>query len=445
LSVASQPAFLIPGFFFVIAAGFAREYDGEDLSAEPYHLAIPIVASTAACFILTILIWLFDFTLRYLQNKPSKRVSLPGLFVCLLNFYWMTAPLALLYGIPFERFSSELAAVENNLLLLALVALWRVTLMIRCVSVLFRCSLIPSGIVVLFFSCMVAWIATQLAPFPVLNFMGGFRISEAENTLAFTIFAVTVCSFLGMCVFGILYLITPFAGKLMKWEQPKKVLEDESPSKPSPYVVCTSVAVLSILIWIPLLDGPQQEQRNRRLFSKAVSNDDFASAIQLLEGKTIDDFPPYWGPPPRYSYNELKPKIETAIFKLIVGDAPDWIVDLYLRKLSRSPWYVDFNLQALYGKVTSEQIKVFIDKLKQREKKGYKDTKLIANFYTERRNKKFPLIRPIEGDSEGAIEAKQKRKLIRQLIDYSGKEHEEYHNPPTGRLFELYFKKNPAW
>jgi hypothetical protein len=36
------------GLLFVIAAGFAREYDGEDLLHEPWHLAIPLGASLAS-------------------------------------------------------------------------------------------------------------------------------------------------------------------------------------------------------------------------------------------------------------------------------------------------------------------------------------------------------------------------------------------------------------
>jgi hypothetical protein len=33
------------GILFVLSAGFARDYDGEDLLHEPWHLTIPFAAS----------------------------------------------------------------------------------------------------------------------------------------------------------------------------------------------------------------------------------------------------------------------------------------------------------------------------------------------------------------------------------------------------------------
>ena len=46
------------GLVFVMAAGFAREYDGESLTHEPWHLFIPLGASIASSFILYALLYL---------------------------------------------------------------------------------------------------------------------------------------------------------------------------------------------------------------------------------------------------------------------------------------------------------------------------------------------------------------------------------------------------
>ena len=45
LEVIESRGVLLLGFLFVLSAGFAREYDGEDLVAEPWHVLIPLAAS----------------------------------------------------------------------------------------------------------------------------------------------------------------------------------------------------------------------------------------------------------------------------------------------------------------------------------------------------------------------------------------------------------------
>lgn len=45
LEIARCEAALWIGLLFALSAGFAREYDGEDLWHEPWHLAVPLVAS----------------------------------------------------------------------------------------------------------------------------------------------------------------------------------------------------------------------------------------------------------------------------------------------------------------------------------------------------------------------------------------------------------------
>ena len=40
------------GLLFVFSAGFAREFDGEDLLHEPWHVALPLGASLLTSFLL---------------------------------------------------------------------------------------------------------------------------------------------------------------------------------------------------------------------------------------------------------------------------------------------------------------------------------------------------------------------------------------------------------
>lgn len=56
LRAASCPSALWVGLLFVFAAGIAREYDGEDLLHEPWHLLIPLAASLVSSAVLFLLV-----------------------------------------------------------------------------------------------------------------------------------------------------------------------------------------------------------------------------------------------------------------------------------------------------------------------------------------------------------------------------------------------------
>jgi hypothetical protein len=142
LEVAANPHALWLGLLFVLSAGFAREYDGEDLLHEPWHLLIPLAASLASSF--------FLYTIAYgAQPLPwgQRRPFFAG-YRSFLGLFWMTAPLAWLYAIPYERFWSEGDAARANLATLGLVAAWRVVLMIRVLQVTMRYQLVAAVLLV---------------------------------------------------------------------------------------------------------------------------------------------------------------------------------------------------------------------------------------------------------------------------------------------------------
>ena len=115
---------------FVLSAGFAREYDARDLLAEPWFLIIPLGASFVSSFVL--------FTLLYilLMRVDKQRPRFFSAYRAFLTLFWMTAPLAWLYAIPYERFLTPMQAATANYITLGVVAVWRVALMVRVASVL---------------------------------------------------------------------------------------------------------------------------------------------------------------------------------------------------------------------------------------------------------------------------------------------------------------------
>ncbi len=48
--IAACPRAVFVGLLFVLSAGLAREYDAEDLLAEPHHVFVPLAASLATSF-----------------------------------------------------------------------------------------------------------------------------------------------------------------------------------------------------------------------------------------------------------------------------------------------------------------------------------------------------------------------------------------------------------
>ncbi len=77
LELAANRWALVVGFLFVLSAGLAREYDGVDLLAEPWHVFIPLPASLLAAF------FLFAWVNGWSRQFPS-----------FLGLFWLTAPLA---------------------------------------------------------------------------------------------------------------------------------------------------------------------------------------------------------------------------------------------------------------------------------------------------------------------------------------------------------------
>ncbi len=121
-TVAADRRFLGVGMLLVISAALAREYDGEDLLHEPWYLLIPIAVSTLMGTCLACGLWI-------MMPRAARRAYGFGTFWRRIQTcYWMTAPLAWLYAIPYERFLSELGSVEANLWTLTVVGVWRVAL-----------------------------------------------------------------------------------------------------------------------------------------------------------------------------------------------------------------------------------------------------------------------------------------------------------------------------
>jgi hypothetical protein len=116
LEIAASHSAVWLGLLFVLSAAFARDYDGEDLLHEPWHLLIPFAASLTASLVLFIVI----YGIAMCTGAPVSKFF--AAYRSFLGLFLLTAPLAWLYAIPYERFLSPGAAVWANLATLGLVA-----------------------------------------------------------------------------------------------------------------------------------------------------------------------------------------------------------------------------------------------------------------------------------------------------------------------------------
>ena len=358
---ASRGAFWL-GLLFVVAAGFAREYDGEYLVAESWHLVLPLAASLIGCFSMVVLIFIF------LKAQKAEAATFFETFRSFLNVYWMTAPMALLYGIPFERMFDPAGATQANLWLLGFVAAWRVLLMIRCTQVLCGTSVLCAILPVMLFSDVLALLALNLVPGPIFMIMGGVRLSESESLILSLRIWLGLLGFFTMAVWVIGYLVVLCNKMPVKFYR-----ANQNWSRVNPRVAGALwlVAAVSILMWFPMLPGTQAEQSLRYQAESLIEQGEFVALSKLTSENSANRFPPHWDPPPRVGYGEREPEPLDVLAGLLANDKDNWLVEVYSKKLAfrlglRPPRIAN-------GTMPDEEVEKLVDVLER-----LPDGKLIA-------------------------------------------------------------------
>src|SRR6266478_2275081 len=290
LTIAADRRYLGVGFLFVLSAALAREYDGKDLLHEPWHLLIPVGASLAASLLLSLLV--LSLTFRHLSGVWGFM----QLYLAMLGLFWMTAPLAWIYAIPFERFMTPVEAMRANLWCLAVVSLWRVLLMIQVIHVLTGCGWFTALAVVMFFADVVAFVAGVLIPMPIPLFlyMGGVRITPE---MAFVRHVKADLLFWGgsslpVWIIGYVVAVARAKGNLPVASLNLSVATSKNTG-------LWILAVASLAIWLPILPFTQREQLLKTQVENAMEEGRVADALTAMSAHRQDEFPPHWEPPPR--------------------------------------------------------------------------------------------------------------------------------------------------
>ncbi len=311
------------GVLLCLSAGLARSYDGEDLLHEPYHALRPL----GAAFVGATLLFLVVHATAVLGRKPEKRG--PGFrgWFAFSGLYLMTAPLAWMYAVPWERLLDPVDAAKANLWTLGIVSLWRVVLISRVVQVLWGLSAAGAFVVVMLFADAAALIVLTQFDVPVINIMGGVRLEERE-ALINGVKAMVL--FLGLITSPI-WLIAG-VGTILG-DRPRFAFP---PLGGRPPRLALALAAASILLFTLPLPWTQPEQIARGRVDRLLAAGDAEAALRFVADRSPASFPPGWAPPRdgEYAYQWAGDSFVTPPDRAMAEGAPrSWATAIYAERL----------------------------------------------------------------------------------------------------------------
>ncbi|WOO43718.1 hypothetical protein [Rubellicoccus peritrichatus] len=205
---------LIVGLIGVWIVGIGRYWDHPSASVAQY-LGL---GSVIYVFCLALVFWIIIKPLRVPQCTYINLLSL----ICLTSFP------AILYAIPVERFTSISTAISLNVWFLAIVALWRVSLMFVYVRRAYQVSYWLCILILLLpIMGIVASLLILNLEQAVFEIMGGLRESEPEQTsndgAYAVVFLLAALSYMGFIPILICYLIT----MVFRWQDRESVFKKD--------------------------------------------------------------------------------------------------------------------------------------------------------------------------------------------------------------------------
>jgi hypothetical protein len=319
--VATNRAALWAGIWLVLLTAIARNYDQNYVSETPMWLIGPLVFSF---FSGSFLYWIVIRGFAKRHFEPTVEQQQHAQWPAFMALFWMTAPIAWLYAIPVERFFDSYRAAQANLLLLAVVSLWRVLLMSRVLAVLLGVRFVRAlGWVLVAASLEVIIVVFLGAIFGpsfgrrVMAGMAGMRNAPEESLLSFAMgqvwgwsWAVFVVALVGVAV--------------IRFRAVTRRLPRATPGK-MPVVSLLTLTIVWVIVAVPA----QLEQERFFRHSTLVEGEHYERALNYLGRYQRSDFPAGRRIEPNpYEYRvwrDLPPTIA-----LLTTNTPEWIRNVYL-------------------------------------------------------------------------------------------------------------------
>lgn len=258
-------------------------------------------------------------------RKADPKPTWAEEYRAVLSLFWLTAPLAWLYAIPVERFLGPYEATVANLWLLFVVATWRVVLMSRVVQVIYGVGRWTAFFQVMFFADLVAVGLMIASPKPMVSIMAGIAHTAKDSLILEISLGVIFWGILSLPVWITLMGCSAYnAGAAWKVET--------TPSRPGSQSLW-AVAVISVLVWLPILPFTQAEQRLGHQTDEALAAGRIEDAVDAMIVHERDEFPPNYDPRPHNWPGRTTPAVVEVMPYLAKPDLPDWVREAYLAKL----------------------------------------------------------------------------------------------------------------
>ncbi len=246
---------------------------------------MPFAASTGTASVL-FLIWK---AICAAKQKPLPwRAFLP-----FLGIYWLTAPLAWLYGIPYEQWLPVEDAIGANVRTLMVVALWRVIIMTRVIQLGVRSHPIPTIIIDMWYGIALIVAASFFSPRPILDIMGGMRGDPETRAWAGATLSAQLLGLPISVVLGVIALLIAVSIKLKGMRYVPRVFGLTSGRFFAPI---TWAGAFAIGLWIIPAIWMQPQQRLRSSTEILLRRGDNTAALKMMSQHEQKEYPRHWRP-----------------------------------------------------------------------------------------------------------------------------------------------------
>ena len=274
------------GVVLVFTAAIARNYDQKFVLESPWIIGPLVVSLISALFIYGFIrgccLWVI-----YPKAEP---VGFWSQFRRFLPLFWMTAPLAWLYAIPVERFLDPLASAKANLALLAVVALWRVVLLARVLSVLHGVAWPLLLLWVIAPACVeVVAISVLGGPMVERRIMAGMAGIQLPDEEQFMMHAASVAAN-GAFIVGAMAFLSALG--LQRWMRLKHGLEARLLPAPALGGAPWKALGVVVVVWIAVAIYPQVEVRRHFQLERLMKAKDYRGALACLSRHERGNFAP---------------------------------------------------------------------------------------------------------------------------------------------------------
>ncbi|MEM6363198.1 MAG: hypothetical protein AAF745_02145 [Planctomycetota bacterium] len=313
------------GGALVLSAAMAREYDATNLIDRPFELAGPFVVS----FFLAS--GLFVWTLAGLRSLDIRIDHRDRFFAMFLAGYWLTAPLAWLYGIPIEIVANEVDSLRFNLTMLSVVSIWRIALFARVISVLFRLDYACSLALILVPCMAIAFIAMLSSMLNVVGIMSGARLSQSQQVIVnYQGIAIQILwwSFLPVVIATIALILL----YRRRHGRAKRSHHWQASLSRLLYVV----PAVAVMIFLIAMTHFQPQLRRAAQVDSLLTSRQVTAAITMLNERLETDWPRHWDPIPNEGDRGSTQLPIVLIAEALRADPPKaWVTNRLLSRADR--------------------------------------------------------------------------------------------------------------